>query len=213
MEQDIERRETENELVYIAPDAVPGARRRRGSLEAKAILDALREGLTVRVSNAVVSGDLVLDSETIRSRIHMERCDFLGTVDMRYCHFAKPIWLLNCRFAQPVDLTGAIFDYELRGSESTFAGPVDLYGAIVAHLMRPGARFADRASFVSILVNGVLQMSRAHFRKGVTFNGGRVSGGVWLDDCLSGGNIDFVTSEIGGIVLLRIWSRITSRHV
>ena len=202
MEQSIEVRETENELVYIPPEGGIDAKRRRGSLEAEIILSALRKGLTVRISNAVVNGDLTLDSETIGSRIHMEQCDFLGLVKMGYCHFAKPVWFVGCRFAQAVDLTSAIFGHGLRGSECMFASPVDLSGCTVAHLMCERAQFADRVSFVSISINGILQMSGAHFRKGLSVNSGHITGDVRLEDSLSNGNIDFVSSEIGGTVLL-----------
>ena len=110
--------------------------------------------LPIRISNAIIRGDLSLNYVTFEREVIITDSEFTGNVDLSFASFQKAVCFRGCSFLQPTSFRGCYVRGDLELDLVRFAADADFRGSVISKNLRAqGAEFA-RARFDGAEIKG-----------------------------------------------------------
>jgi hypothetical protein len=176
------------EGLYFNTSAPEDAR----TIDAKWIEEAVKRRLQIRVSNAVIRGDLVLRNSNVEQEFDLDSCTFKGVADFSYATFKRDFSVIEAVFREGVFFQSAVFEQRAVFQRTRFEGtPISFtyahfFGEFSAEEakfgMKPAtvdfshSRFDAGADFAKSVISVGVMFTAAQFRGTGFFPGTRFKG-------------------------------------
>ncbi|MCK4937787.1 MAG: pentapeptide repeat-containing protein [Methanosarcinales archaeon] len=148
---EIENKEVTHSLLrYICPDDWSEQKKVANPIDAEEIVEAIKDGKTVEIINAMIEGPFILKYINAEGKITIQRTKFRGQVDWSYAAFKQVLNLENSTFETDATFTGITVEKDI---------------------FQDNVTFFEKATFSDITVNGVFYSRDSTFKKDATFVG------------------------------------------
>jgi len=178
---EIENKEVTHSLLrYICPDDWSDQKKEANPIDAEEIVEAIEDGKTVEIINAVIEGAFMLKHINIDGKITIQRTKIRGQVDWSYA-----------AFKQVLNLENSIFEID-----ATFIGIM-----VEKDIFQDNVTFLGNATFADITVNGVFHSRDSTFKKDAIFVESVFKKRVEFSKTTFEGKVDFGITRIGSVVV------------